>query len=244
MEDFRHGLKKVPEGRRCVNDTLPCRSRRDVVRRPGLEVPHGARPARAFETGSPAWTKEVSMFRKGFILAACGLTLALAPAVEAVENATGFGLGARFGFLKNRETDEKTNMPGIQARIRGEHFGVEGTVDYRSEELAEDVHLRSWPVSASLLVYPVSAVYAVAGAGWYHTTLDFDDDSVFEDRTETDFGWHVGGGVELPVARSVKITGDMRWIYLDQKFEDMPEAIRDASADSFQMTAGVLFYMQ
>jgi opacity protein-like surface antigen len=155
---------------------------------------------------------------------------------------SGLGVGGRYAYVTNRGSDESTHMGGGVLRARSEFLGVEGAVDYRNEDLVGDVDMKSWPVSASLLFYPLPPIYALAGLGWYNTTIDFPDDSLFEDETDTELGYHFGLGVEAPIAPTVRLTGDVRWQFVDYEFDEIAESIGDVDADTYTLNAGVLFF--
>lgn len=159
-------------------------------------------------------------------------------------SATGLGVGAHFSRVHNQSSEANTNMLGVQARLRGPVIGVEGAIDYRNEDLGSGYDLKTWPVTASLLVYPIPAAYALAGLGWYNTTLDVPENSLFENSTETALGYHFGAGVELPLAPKFKLMGDVRWQFVDYEFEDIPSSIGKVDADSYSFNAGFLFYLR
>jgi opacity protein-like surface antigen len=152
------------------------------------------------------------------------------------------GIGTRYTYVSNLDNDQTTNMGGLFVRLRSEYIGLEGAVDYRNESLPVNVDLKTWPVTASLMVMPISGVYGLAGLGWYHTTLDFPRTMPFEDRTDSKLGYHAGLGVELPVTSPIRVTSDVRWLFVDYEFEDIPDTIGNVDADSFTMSVGVALY--
>jgi opacity protein-like surface antigen len=88
-------------------------------------------------------------------------------------------------------------------------------------------------------VYPLGRViYGAVGAGWYNTTFDFRSEAI-ENRTHQKVGWHFGGGLELPLARSISLTGDVRYVFLDYDFETIPGS-GDTDADFYLITVGLL----
>lgn len=155
---------------------------------------------------------------------------------------SGFGIGGRYTYVRNLDSKENANMGGIVARLRGHFIGVEGAIDYRAEDLPLDIKLRTWPVSASLLVFPVPILYGLAGIGWYNTTVDFPDEILIDDETDSVLGYHVGGGLEIPVSPNFRLTSDVRWLFVDYEFKDIPDSIGDVDANSFTVNAGVLYY--
>ena len=99
----------------------------------------------------------------------------------------------------------------------GPLFATELGVQYRSESrFDEQLHIRQWPVTASLWFTPLPALYAGGGAGFYHTTFDYDDDLVlFEDETHQQFGVHLGGGFKVPLGPSVGLDLNGRYVFLE-----------------------------
>lgn len=158
--------------------------------------------------------------------------------------AMGPGLGAHFSRVHNQSSESNSNMLGVQLRLRGPVIGVEGAIDYRNDDLGGGIELKTWPVTASLLVYPIPTAYALAGLGWYNTTLDFPSNSAFENNTQTALGYHFGAGVELPLAPMFKLLGDVRWQFVDYEFDDIPSSIGKVDADSYSFNAGFLFYLR
>jgi opacity protein-like surface antigen len=156
----------------------------------------------------------------------------------------GLGLGGRWAHAKNLDTDETSNMGGAMARLRSNILGLEGAIDYRKEDVSAGAQLKSWPVTASVLLYPVPQLYGLAGLGWYNTTLDFPDDSGIDNQTDSQLGYHFGVGAEVPVAHSVSITGDGRWQFVDYEFDDIPETVGEVGANTFTMNLGLLFYLR
>lgn len=159
-------------------------------------------------------------------------------------NGSGIGLGAHYSLVHNQSSGDNSNMLGVQVRLRNSVIGIEGAIDYRNEDQGNGVALRSWPITASLLVYPISPVYALAGLGWYNTTLDFPSNSPFQNDTQTAFGYHLGAGLEVPVAPTLKLFGDMRWQFVNYEFADIPSSIGKVDADSYSFNAGFLFYLR
>jgi hypothetical protein len=91
------------------------------------------------------------------------------------------------------------------------------------------------------MVYPFSFLYGAMGAGWYMTTFDYDPDLFFlDDDTEDQFGWHFGGGLELPLGSVAKLAADLRYVFIDYNFEEFPGS-DDIESDFYMATAGILF---
>jgi hypothetical protein len=139
-------------------------------------------------------------------------------------------------------------MGGVALRARAEILGVEASINFRQDESSDGlIEATSWPVMVTGLIYPVPIAYGAIGAGWYNTTFEFTpppgylgspDD--FGDETRQEFGWHFGGGLELPIgAETAKLVADIRYVFLDYQFDSFPGA--DENANFLVVTAGVLF---
>ncbi len=124
-------------------------------------------------------------------------------------------------------------------------LGVEGDIGYRQENYGSDaLTVRDYPVTVTGLIYPLPIIYGGLGAGWYNTTFDYADkynELGFADETTTKFGWHLAAGVELPASPKFKLFGDVRFVFLDYKFKDLPEAVLDGAKSNFySINVGVL----
>jgi len=78
-------------------------------------------------------------------------------------------------------------MAGAFVRLGDGLIGLEGAVDHRTDEFAGGTDVRTWPITASLIVRPLPIVFAAAGLGWYNTTVDYAGDAL-DDQTETNMG--------------------------------------------------------
>ena len=156
-----------------------------------------------------------------------------------------FGVGPRAGYYKSQDAEEGNLMAGAAARLKlSPVLGIEGSIDYRSERyLNGAVTVKSWPVMATALVYPLPIVYGLAGFGWDNTTFDFDAGKLgvvsIEDKTEQEGGWHFGGGVELPLGGTT-LAADIRYVFLDYDFSDVPGS-GDVKSDFYAITVSLLF---
>ncbi len=92
----------------------------------------------------------------------------------------------------------------------------EVAVGYHDDRRFDDqLHVRSWPVTASLYLVPVPVLYAGAGVGWYHTTLDYTHNLPgLADETKQRFGVHVGGGLEMPLGGVTSLDLNGRYVML------------------------------
>jgi len=164
---------------------------------------------------------------------------ALAPQTAAAQKPS-FAVGPQIGYFRTPDADEGRLMVGAAARLKFLPFlGAEGSINYRSDDFGGDaVTVRSWPVMVTGLLYPFPFAYAAVGAGWHNTTFDFNT-PLLENESSQEFGWHFGGGLEIPAGR-VNLVGDVRYVFLDYDFEEVP-GIGDQDADFYVLSAGLLF---
>jgi opacity protein-like surface antigen len=159
-------------------------------------------------------------------------------------NAQSISIGPQVGYYKVRDADQGNFMGGVALRLKLlPVIGVEGSINYRQEKYADGaVTVRSWPVMVTGLIYPLPFVYGAMGAGWYNTTIDYDENKLpsIKDETTQKVGWHFGAGVELPVGPSFKLTADVRYVFLDYDFKTIPGR-DDLNSNFYVITAGLLF---
>jgi hypothetical protein len=130
------------------------------------------------------------------------------------------------GITKPVDGDDEAKISGGLA-LRGTiapFLKSEVGASYRSDEyFGGDLKVRQWPITASLWLTPVPALYAGGGVGWYHTTLDYADALGLENDTSQDFGVHVGGGLDVPIAPSASIDLNGRYVFMqDQESRLIP----------------------
>ena len=144
-------------------------------------------------------------------------------------SAQGFGLGARFAWVK-QDVDvdaDSVRFFGLHMRATGGRAGFELSFDRHSEsfELLNEKVIET-PIQASLLVRLASgsfAPYLLGGPGWYKRTVEPIDGPEDSGESATDFGWHAGGGLEIHAGRHVGIHGDYRYTVLDFGGDDDDE---------------------
>ena len=174
------------------------------------------------------------------------LTMGLITLMVTQVNAQGIGLGPQLGYQKAKDADQGNFMGGAALRFKlAPAIGVEASINYRQEKYANDaLTVRSWPIMATGLIYPIPVVYGAIGFGWHNATFDYDQSKfpfqAVDDETKREVGWHFGGGVELPVGSKSKFTADIRYVFLDYAFEEIPGS-NGLNSNSFAITAGFLF---
>jgi len=175
--------------------------------------------------------------------AALTLSLLFCAAVAGAQSSSGtqgsIGFGPQVGIFKSRDADNARVMGGAALRLKlSQALGVEGSINYREEDYRGGaVRVKSWPVMATGLIYPLPFVYGAIGMGWYNTTVDYKN---LLSETKQKFGWHFGGGAELPVGNIAKLTGDVRYVFLDYDFTQVPGA-EGLNSDFYVITVGFLF---
>ncbi len=141
------------------------------------------------------------------LLVALAAGVAVARAAEIVpalgiQHPRGSGDSKLYGSLALRGN----LLPALQSEI---------AVAYRNEsQPADQVQVKRWPVTASLWLRPVPALYAGGGVGWYHTTLNYAASTLIPDQTQEQFGVHVGGGLQVPVSPAASIDLGGRYVML------------------------------
>ena len=97
-------------------------------------------------------------------------------------------------------------------------------VSYRSESRFGDaLRVRMNPVTASLWLTPVPALYMGGGVGFYNVMFDYDSDIVpfIDDETHQDFGLHLGGGLQVPLTSSAAIDLGGRYVMMREQDTDL-----------------------
>jgi hypothetical protein len=178
------------------------------------------------------------MFKKMLLL------MGLAAVLAARVNAQSLSIGPQLGYYKTQDADKGSFMGGAALRLKLMGLGVEGSINYRQEKYENGaLTVRSWPVMVTGLMYPLPFVYGAVGAGWYNTTLHYDPKlfPLLKDVTTRKVGWHFGGGVELPLG-PVKLTGDVRYVFLNYDFKGIPGGMK-LKSNFYVITAGFLFVL-
>jgi len=139
--------------------------------------------------------------------------LAAVPAVRAGEIVPALGITNS----TSDQSDEIKLFGSLAARGNiAQALKAEVGVMYRNESYMNgNLNVRMWPITASLYVTPTPQLYLGGGVGWYNTTLDYDDDTGIDSSTHQDFGFHVGGGVQVPVAEKVSVDLGGRYTFMD-----------------------------
>lgn len=175
----------------------------------------------------------------------CVFALGVMILVGSRAHAQGAYLGPQLGFYNAGDADDPRIMIGGALRLKlSDILGIEGSINYRKEEYAGGrVSVRSWPVMVTGLLYPLPVLYGAVGAGWYNSNFEYNIPQIgvsLESETKQEFGWHFGGGVELPLGGKSKLVGDIRYVFLNYDFRQFPGS-SGLSADFYVITVGLLF---
>lgn len=124
------------------------------------------------------------------------------------------------GMTRAVDGDDQTKMSGGLA-LRNNLLPMLMTeigASYRNDEYFNgDLNVRQWPVTASLYVTPIPALYAGGGAGWYHTTFDYAEGLGISNKTEEKFGVHLGGGLQIPLAPMAALDFGGRYVFMQKQ---------------------------
>jgi opacity protein-like surface antigen len=141
-------------------------------------------------------------------------------------SAQGFGVGARFAWVK-RDVDvdaDSVRFNGFLIRAMGGRAGFELSFDRHTEEFElTNLKVSETPIQASIVLRLRSggfAPYLLGGPGWYKRSIKPIVGSEDSSDSSTEFGWHAGGGIEILAGRHVGIHGDYRYTFLDFNGDD------------------------
>jgi opacity protein-like surface antigen len=136
--------------------------------------------------------------------------------------AQGFGIGARFAWIKSASdvdaVDQSERFFGGQIRLSGSSIGLEVSLDRHTESFKLlNQKVKETPIQVSLLLKLAKGAfqpYLLGGPGWYYRTVEAIEGSA-PDVSTHEFGWHAGGGAEVRPNRHFGIHGDYRYTFLD-----------------------------
>lgn len=173
------------------------------------------------------------------------LSIALAISMTSARPAHGAAeIVPAIGITKSVDGDDSSKLYGSLA-LRGNLsplFMAEVQAAYRTENRFDDqLKLKMWPITASLYLKPIPAIYLGAGVGWYQITYNYSDalEPALEDRTTQEFGVHVGGGLQVPLAPTAAIDIGGRYVMMrDQESHLVPEKF---DPDFWTTSVGIAF---
>jgi len=156
------------------------------------------------------------------VAVACSIAAALGmpPTSRAGEIVPSIGL--------SRAVDGEQTKSNLGLAIRGNLAGpmvqAELGASYRSEKrFNDDLTVKMIPITASILVRPIPTLHADVGAGWYHTKYEYAAALLLEDETKQEFGVHLGGGLQVPLAPRAALDLTGRYVFMkDQESKLVP----------------------
>ncbi len=160
---------------------------------------------------------------------------------------SGAYFGPHLGIQKSQDAEDANYLGGATLRLKlAPVLAIEGDIGYRQAKFGSNaLTVRDWPITATGLLYPLPIIYGGVGAGWYNTTFDYSDaynDIGIDDETSQEFGWHLVAGLEIPASPTVRIFGDVRYVFLDYEFKELPDAVLEgAESDFYSINLGLLF---
>ncbi|HEY6572954.1 MAG TPA: outer membrane beta-barrel protein [Candidatus Eisenbacteria bacterium] len=144
------------------------------------------------------------------------------------------------GLTRAADSDETKSNLGLALRgnLAGPMVQTELGVGYRRENFFDgDLAVKTIPITVSLLVRPVPSLHADVGAGWYHSKYEYADALLLADETKQEFGVHLGGGVQVPMAPRAAIDLTGRYVLMrDQESKLVPEKF---NPDFWTMSLGL-----
>lgn len=157
-----------------------------------------------------------------------GVALAVMVCAAGNARAQTFGIGARMTSVSGPESPAANDGDSSRRRLWGGFarlhligsFGFEAAMDYDSwTNDTETARLRTIPIQVSaLLLNPKKtfAPYLLGGLGWYrHKVEALDKGETLASANTTDFGYHLGGGLQLKFGRHAAIFADYRYVWVD-----------------------------
>ncbi|MBI5836801.1 MAG: outer membrane beta-barrel protein [Candidatus Eisenbacteria bacterium] len=153
------------------------------------------------------------------LVATAGIFFAV-PSLAETSAAPGGQLIPSVGMTRSVDGDQARASVGIAARapLMPGLLDAELGVSYRSQQYyGGTMTVRSWPLTASAWLTPMRPLYAGGGVGWYNTSYRYSAGSPGEDRTTQKLGLHLGGGMQLPLGRSVALDASGRYIFLGKE---------------------------
>ena len=156
------------------------------------------------------------------------LALAMLAGLAEGARAQVFGVGFRMTSVSGADSpvfeDTDASRPRLWGGFARLHlagsFGVEVAMDYQSlTNDTETAHVRNTPIQVSGLLLNAKktfAPYLLGGFGWYkHKVEALDQGNTVATAHSTDFGYHLGGGLQLKFGRHAAIFADYRYVWVD-----------------------------
>jgi len=109
-------------------------------------------------------------------------------------------------------------------------FKHETSVGYRSDEVYGGLlKTTTVPITESVYFSPISLIYAGVGGGMYVTTLTYKDVVPIPNSTEKKFGFHLGGGINFPLAPMISVDLNTKYVFMDKQATALQQGSFDPS---------------
>ncbi|HET9950881.1 MAG TPA: outer membrane beta-barrel protein [Candidatus Eisenbacteria bacterium] len=171
------------------------------------------------------------------------LLLVIGGAADCATAARAVELVPSYGLTRATDGDQTKSNVGLALRtgLAGPVLQSEIGVSYRSEEYYDGaLKVKMIPVTASLLVRPIPSLHADAGVGWYHTNYDYAASApALSDETKQQFGVHLGGGLEMPLAPKMALDLTGRYVFMESQESKLIPTTFDP--DFWSMSLGLAF---
>lgn len=153
--------------------------------------------------------------RSAVVATLATMLLSAAPAGATV------GLGLRAGFLDRQDAQGRPTSGGMFVRAHSGFFGLEAGVDRWTFDRADGADVTTTPVTLGVLLYPVPFAYVLGGGGLYDASIT--DAPPGLDGDSSELSWLLGAGLEVPVVPALRLTGDVRYGYVDRERSRLAE---------------------
>src|SRR5262245_60854278 len=138
--------------------------------------------------------------------------------VAAPAAAQGFGIGARLAWVTADSDADLDSVRFIGGQIRlglSQRIGLEVSLDSHTEDLELlNQKVKERPIQASLLFKLAAGSvqpYLLGGPGWYKRSVSpLEGPGEDLEVSNTEFGWHAGGGLEVRAGKHFGFHGDYR----------------------------------
>lgn len=110
-------------------------------------------------------------------------------------------------------------------------FKHETAIGYHSEEVTDptgtiSLKMNTVPMTESIWFAPIPLVYAGVGVGMYFSSLTYENVPV-PDTQERKFGYHIGGGLNFPLAPMIGVDLQSRYVFMDEVPTSLPQGNLD-----------------
>jgi hypothetical protein len=155
------------------------------------------------------------------------------------------GVGPSYGYSRSGDSDGWNDRIGVGARLRCLRLGAEIEIHYKNEYYLNNlVWVKSWPLTASVLVYPLHFFYAGAGIGSYDLYIDYDQSAAgleaLENESKHRTGLHICAGLEFNMTKTSAAAIEVRYCWIDYRLAPLP-GVQSIDSNALSIKATVYF---